>query len=51
MQSENERRQSIVNQIVEEATPLIQEQMNQPILVLAQPGWHEGFLELCESNR
>ncbi len=46
MQSENERRQSIVNQIVEEATPIIQEQMNQPTFVLAQPGWHEGVLEL-----
>ena len=50
MQSENERRQAIVNQIVEEATPLIQEQMNQPILVLAQPGWHEGVLGIVASR-
>ena len=50
MQSENERRQAIVNQIVEEATPLIEAQISQPILVLAQPGWHEGVLGIVASR-
>lgn len=50
MQNENEKRQSIVNQIVEEAKPFIETQKDQPLLLLAHKGWHEGVLGIVASR-
>lgn len=50
MQNENEKRQSLVNQIVEEAKPFIETQNDQPLLLLAHKGWHEGVLGIVASR-
>lgn len=50
MQNENEKRQSLVNQIVEEAKPFIDTQKDQPLLLLAHKGWHEGVLGIVASR-
>lgn len=50
MQSENTRRQQIVDDITTEALEMAQSQKNQPVLVLAQKNWHEGVLGIVASR-
>lgn len=50
MQTENARRQQIVDDITKEALEMAQSQKDKLVIVLAQKNWHEGVLGIVASR-
>ncbi|GAA0354476.1 single-stranded-DNA-specific exonuclease RecJ [Alkalibacterium iburiense] len=48
--NKNEERKALVNQITLEAFDKLEEQSDQAIVVLHEPGWHEGVLGIVASK-